>query len=147
MAGFDATPGTGQRGCSKWMVYAGAAGVMAMMLFLVASTRVVERGLDGLARRACTRLLQRLPLDLAPAERARTERNLRLLSSQLRRGEVEGRVVGEFLSRASEALEDGRLTTAEVGTINRLLDGLQSAVESTPVPSRTPGPAATPPAG
>lgn len=129
------------------MVYAGALGVMVLMLFLFASTRVVERGLEGVARRACARLFDRLPPDLPAAERDRTERNLRLLEEQLRRGGVEGRVVGGFLSRASEAIEDGRLTVAEVAEINRFLDGRESAVEATPSPDRWPHPPRPTPAG
>lgn len=137
--GYDVTSGSGQRGCSRWMVYAGAAGVMVLMLFLFASTRVVERGLDGVARRACARLAERLPPELSVAERVRTERNLGLFEEQLRAGAVEGRVVGGFLSRASDALEDGRLTVAEVAEVNRFLDGRDPAPDATPAP--------TPPAG
>lgn len=119
------------------MVYAGVAVVMVLMLVLFASTRVVERGLDGVARRACARLGERLPPDLGPAERQRTERNLGLLEEQLRRGAVEGRVVGAFLSLASDALEDGRLTTAEVAEVNRFLDGGGPAAGVTPAPTPT----------
>ena len=119
------------------MVYAGAAGVMVLMLFLFASTRVVERGLDGVASRACARFGERLPPDLDPAERQRTERNLGLLEERLRRGAVEGRVVGGFLSLASDALEDGRLTAAEVAEVNRFLDGGGPAVGAAPAPTPT----------
>ena len=31
VAGFEVTPGSGQRGCSRWMVYLGAAGVMLLL--------------------------------------------------------------------------------------------------------------------
>lgn len=142
MASWDAASGAGQRGCSRWMVYAGAAGVMVLMLFLFASTRVVERGLDGVARRACARLLERLPTDLPRLERERTERNLALLDDQLRRGFVEGRVIGGFLSRASDALEDGRLTVAEVAELNRFLDGGEAEVATPPAPTPSPPPPA-----
>lgn len=122
------------RGCSRWVVYFGAAGVLILVVFLFATARFMERSLVSLALRARQRVLNRLPPDLPPAERARTERNLERLEARLTQAD-RGPLLGEFLAQVTTALEDQRLTAAEVEQINRVLDGRSSGAGPAPSPS------------
>ena len=46
------------RGCSRWVVYFGAAGVLILVVFLFATARFMERSLVSLALRARQRVLE-----------------------------------------------------------------------------------------
>ncbi len=125
--------GSGDRGCGRWLVHAGVAGLALLLLFLLASARFVERGMSRVALRAVERVEECLPFDLKPAQRARLRHNLERFAERVRRGEG-GPLVSSFLGRVSAALEDDRLTGAEVDELNRLLEGAGEPPAAPPGP-------------
>jgi hypothetical protein len=140
MSFTDGPAGRGERGCSRWVLYGGAAGVLLLLLFLVASARFMERSVDLVVLRASQRVVARLPVDLPTAERKRTLHNLdRLVNRTLSAGERRPPVRG-FLSLAGAILEDDRLTAAEVESLNQLLEGGAPPATSSPTPLATANP-------
>jgi hypothetical protein len=118
------------------MIYAGACGVLLLLLFLIVSAQLMERGLSSLVLRARQRVLERLPLDLPAGERARTLRNLDVLVRTSRPPAERGSLMNGFLSRVSAALADNHLSAAEIEDLNLFLEG-RAAVDGAASPPPT----------
>jgi hypothetical protein len=67
-------------------------------------------------------VIQALPADLSPFERARITRNLEHFHSVLEASKDPYPVMGEFMKRVQTILADGRLTAEEVGGLNGYLE-------------------------
>jgi hypothetical protein len=142
------------------MVYAGFAGLVLLVGFLLSSFFVLERGVDLVVLRAHKRVLECLPDELGADDRNRTRRNLERFLTELRGADDRNPLTGEFLQHVSTALADDELTVAEVRELNEFLTSRASlpsdlvgrpasvaaalTATAAPAPTATPGPEGPP---
>jgi hypothetical protein len=96
--------------------------VALLIAALMAGTSMMRRTVWLNMDRGRRAVVQALPVDLAPAERVRTTRNLEHFRAVLDASKDPFPVMGEFMKRVRAILDDGRLTVDEVGGLNVYLE-------------------------
>jgi len=93
-----------------------------LIVALIAGTSMMRRTVWLNMDRGRRAVVQALPADLPPAERARTTGNLERFHAVLEASKDPYPVMGEFMRRVRAILADGRLTAEEVGGLNIYLE-------------------------
>ncbi|HOC43136.1 MAG TPA: hypothetical protein PKJ99_08990 [Thermoanaerobaculales bacterium] len=106
----------------RWASFGCVALMLVFVVLLLVGVNLTKRTLWSSFARAQQRLVEELPRDLPSGERLRTERNLQLLRARIEAAPDPLPLIGGFLGRVSEALDDGRLTAGEVADINRVME-------------------------
>ena len=112
-------------GCSSRLpLYGCLIGLVILIAILVAGTSMVRRTVWVNMERGRQLVVQNLPRDLPAAERQRTLRNLDRFVAVLEASKDPYPVMGEFMNRVRDILDDGRLTADEVGGLNVYIERL-----------------------
>jgi hypothetical protein len=110
-------------GCGNRIpLYGCIIGAGLLIVALIAGTSMMRRTVWLNMDRGRRAVVQALPADLPPAERARTTRNLEHFHAVLEASKDPYPVMGEFMRRVRTILADGRLTAEEVGGLNVYLE-------------------------
>jgi hypothetical protein len=110
-------------GCGPRMrVYLFGLAAVILIAVLFAGLSVLRRGVWASLEQGRRAVIQNLPPDLPAGERERTMRNLERFRSLLDRVDDPYPLMGEFMTRVREVLEDGRLTVDEVGGLNVFIE-------------------------
>jgi hypothetical protein len=113
----------GGSGCgSRLPLYGCIVGVALLIAALMAGTSMMRRTVWLNMDRGRRAVVQALPVDLAPAERVRTTRNLEHFRAVLDASKDPFPVMGEFMKRVRDAFSDRRLDADEVETLNLYLE-------------------------
>jgi len=106
--------------------------VLVLAAVMVASFFLLRTGVHWAADRARARLEERLPTDLSARERERFLEDLESFFQRAGKAKDPAPLVGGFLERVGKVLEDGKVTRAEVVTLDRFLR--ESAGSPAPAP-------------
>lgn len=106
----------------RWASFGCIALMLVLVVLLLVGVNLTRRTVWMSFARAQQRLVEELPRDLPSGERLRTERNLQRLRARIEASPDPLPLIGGFLGRVSEALDDGRLTAGEVADVNRLME-------------------------
>jgi hypothetical protein len=111
----------------RWATFGCVAVLLVLVVLLMVGVNMTKRTMWMSFARAQQRVLEELPRNLPSGERLRTERNLQRLRA---RSEASGDplpVIGGFLGKVTEALDDDRLTADEVAELNRFVEEILDA--------------------
>jgi len=122
-------PPRSSRGCQRWAGAGCLAGMILVVAAVVGSVLLMQNGVRWAVERAHNRLDHRLAEDVGDAVGEPVRSRLEAFVTSLKESGDPIPVMGEFLRRASEALEDDRLTEGEVGSLDEFL---RDAIASTP---------------
>jgi hypothetical protein len=106
----------------RWATFGCIALMLVLVVLLLVGVNLTRRTVWMSFARAQQRLVEELPQDLPSGERLRTERNLKRLRARIEVSPDPLPVIGGFLGRVSEALDDGRLTAGEIAGLNRFVE-------------------------
>jgi hypothetical protein len=120
----DRVPGAN---LGRWATFGCVAVLLVLVVLLMVGVNLTRRTAWISFARAQQRVLEELPRDLSSGERLRTERNLQRLRARSEGSADPLPVIGGFLGKVTEALEDGRLTADEVAELNRFVEEILDA--------------------
>jgi hypothetical protein len=106
----------------RWATFGCVAVMLVLVVLLMVGLNLTKRTVWTSFARAQQRLVEELPRDLPPGERLRTERNLERLRARIEATPDPLPMIGGFLGRVGEALDDGRLTAGEIADLNRFVE-------------------------
>jgi hypothetical protein len=110
-------------GCGNRIpLYGCIIGAGLLIVALIAGTSMMRRTVWLNMDRGRRAVVQALPADLPPAERARTTRNLERFHAVLEASKDPYPVMGEFMKRVRAAFVDQRLTAEEIEELNLYLE-------------------------
>jgi len=110
-------------GCgSRLSLYGCIIAVALLIAALMAGTSMMRRTVWLNMDRGRSAVVQALPGDLPPAERARTTRNLDHFRAVLEASKDPYPMMGEFMKMVRAILADGRFTAQEIGGLNVYLE-------------------------
>lgn len=110
-------------GCGNRLpLYGCLLGMVLLVVALLVGTSMMRRMVWVNMDRGRRAVVQSLPRNLPHAERQRTIRNLDRYRKVLEASDDPYAEMGEFMNRVRAILEDGRLTTEEVGGLNTYLE-------------------------
>ena len=116
-------PWRGGGGCSNRLpLYGCLIGLLIVIGVLFAGTSMMRRTVWINMDRGRRALIQQLPRDLPAAERQRTIENLRRFRTVLDATKDPYPEMGEFMNRVRAVLNDGRLSSDEIGGLNVYLE-------------------------
>ncbi len=131
-------PPAGGSACARWLTVGCGTLVVVLILVMVGTFFFLRRGASWVVERARQRIEERLPTDLTAAEREHVLKDLERFFQRLGDAPNQDQLMGEFLARAGDALEDGRLTREEVVQLDSYLrhpDAGAAGATSTPGPA------------
>jgi hypothetical protein len=120
----DRVPGAN---LGRWATFGCVAVLLVLVVLLMVGVNLTRRTAWISFARAQQRVLEELPRDLPSGERLRTERNLQRLRARSEASADPLPVIGGFLGKVTEALEDDRLTADEVAGLNRFVEEILDA--------------------
>lgn len=106
----------------RWMTFGCVAVLLLLVVLLLVGVNLTRRTVWMSYARVQQRLLEELPPRLPSGERLRIERNLQRYRARVETAADPLPAIGELLAEAGQALEDDRLTEAEVEALNRFLE-------------------------
>ena len=122
----DRVPGAS---LGRWATFGCVAVLLVLVVLLMVGVNLTRRTAWMSFARAQQRVLEELPRDLPSGERLRTERNLQRLRARSEASADPLPVIGRFLGKSAEALDDDRLTVDEVAELNRFFEEVLDAGE------------------
>ena len=107
-----------KQGCQRWAGTGCIAGLVLMVAAIIASVLLMQNGVGWAVERARNRLDSRLATDVSDRVGEPVRERLDAFVRSLDAREDPIPVMGEFLRRTGEALEDDRLTEPEVEALD-----------------------------
>jgi hypothetical protein len=109
-------------GLNRLPVYGCVVGVILLIAALILGISLLRRTVWMTMDRGSQQVVQSLPLNLDPAERLRTTRNLSRFRTVLESSSDPYPLMGEFLKRVRASFDDGKFTAEEVEELNLFLE-------------------------
>jgi len=106
----------------KWTTIGCGLGIVLLIAALFAGSRLLEKTVWAGLAATCRSLEANLPGDLPPGERMRLTRNIDRFAVQMRSLDEPFEIVGEFQKLTRAAMDDQRITRAEVEEINVFIE-------------------------
>jgi hypothetical protein len=122
----------GGGGLSRWATLGCGAGVLVLVALLAVGIGLTKRTASMAFERSQQRLMAAVEQRNQPPERLRTSRNVDRFRAQLRVARDPYPMMGEFMKRVQEALDDGTLDADEVEEFNRFLESYLPAATTAP---------------
>ncbi len=111
-----------RRGCGRWATVGCLALVVVLTAVLLGSFLFLDRGVRWVTVRARQKLERNLPSGVDGAARRAFEEDMDRFFARIGEDPAEAnRLSGEFIQRVGAALEDGRVTLEEMGSIQAFL--------------------------
>ena len=112
----------GGGGLSRWATLGCGAGVVVLVALLAVGIGLTKRTASMAFERSQQRLMAAVEQRNQPPERLRTSRNVERFKAQLRVARDPYPLMGEFMKRVQEVLDDGSLDADEVEEVNLFLE-------------------------
>jgi hypothetical protein len=109
-------------GLSRWATLGCGAGVVVLVALLAVGIGLTKRTASMAFERSQQRLMAAVEQRNQPPERLRTSRNMDRFRAQLAVARDPYPLMGEFMKRVQESLDDGTLDADEVEEFNRFLE-------------------------
>jgi hypothetical protein len=109
-------------GLSRWATLGCGAGVVVLVALLAVGIGLTKRTASMAFERSQQRLMAAVEQRNQPPERLRTSRNMDRFRVQLAVARDPYPLMGEFMKRVQESLDDGTLDADEVEEFNRFLE-------------------------
>jgi hypothetical protein len=109
-------------GIGRWATFGCVAVLLMLLVLLLIGVNVTRRTVWMSYARVQQRLVEELPPQLPSGERLRIERNLQRYRARVEMDPDPLPAIGALLAEAGQALQDDRLTAAEVEQLNRFLE-------------------------
>lgn len=112
----------GGGGLSRWATLGCGAGVVVLVALLAVGIGLTKRTASMAFERSQQRLMAAVERRNQPPERLRTSRNVERFKAQLRVARDPYPLMGGFMKRVQEVLDDGNLDADEVEAFNLFLE-------------------------